>query len=1066
MKLCKVKKKPIITAQKSRVKEKTKYHDKTNYLMTFKSETSSNKNPKNKTLLNSKENSFKQNIFKKSQTKDENSSSYIKSLPSYIAKKNFFITPTKTEEETPDANKTNKNDESLSTFIQTRQKNESTMSPRINTKIMKKQRPLSCCQRKKYSKDETNTEKQSLSISQLMKGGVFVKKKASGGTKNSFYLSKSDSELKLQDGNNSCVYYAPGTVVSGGMILNPNNSVDYKINYYNNNFNIFHENNNTNNILIFNNNNSNLITNNTNIITNNQNNNIFNNNSNIITNNSNLINNNQNLITNNIFANNSNLVTNNHNLITNNNITNLITNNNITNLITNEDSNNLITAKSNINNINYTNCINNISNINSKNNYSNNHTNNNSYNSSKKQIQININKNINKVNNKVNNQNKVKKEAKIKVTQKVRKNITNNISNKNGPPKNKNKANNNKNINIYSNNDNYISNYNMNYNTNYNFHPNNGLSTNNTDRKMYNKTRSKETSQKKNNYDSKQNEKNEKIRNSINFMNSSIIKKNNEINLKPNNSINSIINKNLLKEINFEDFYLLNQKFGIIKNNLNLLSNSRYSSNKQILENINMSRMFTYDLYKFYLGCSFEGCPQNLFNVKSSKAYVHFYSVIFILCLGLIYVITHKIKMTKDYYEKILVLLNLQEKAFLLLCDLIIKNIDIYYSKDIWVSKMVMELKDKMVLNNTCNHIIQIKTISIDSYKIFNDMLFNIYIIDTEKIENKCNDPENFLYKHFHNKTINFLSQISMNELEEIFDKNIFKVINLRSNFANITSLKYSNNSNQNNNINNKYSNSHQNLPCVTEKKENINFHDLINEYEFNLKNILSNRRKNSQIRNNNTKNITVTNPKQFLKNFKIKEPYLDFPPRKEYTLVLDLDETMISFQFTDPCKSIGKMHLRPGLEHFLEVIKNYYEIIVFTSGTRDYANMVLDVLEHKKQTKFFDGRLYREHTTRIGNKYIKDLSKLGRDLSRTLIVDNLPQSFKFQHENGILISSFFGEESDRDDRALIELQKILIKIYEEKEDVRVAIIKYKEEIIRNVSCLDLRTYYDDDVFK
>ena len=173
---------------------------------------------------------------------------------------------------------------------------------------------------------------------------------------------------------------------------------------------------------------------------------------------------------------------------------------------------------------------------------------------------------------------------------------------------------------------------------------------------------------------------------------------------------------------------------------------------------------------------------------------------------------------------------------------------------------------------------------------------------------------------------------------------------------------------------------------------------------------------------------------------------------------MLDLDETMISFQFTQPQNGIGQMHLRPGLENFLDVIKEYYEIIVFTSGTREYADMVLDVIEHKKQKKFFSGRLYREHTTKIGKKYIKDLSKIGRDLSRTLIVDNLPQSFKFQHENGILISSFYADENDKkDDRALIELQKILIKIYEDKKDVRLSILKYKEEIIRNVSCLDLR---------
>ena len=159
----------------------------------------------------------------------------------------------------------------------------------------------------------------------------------------------------------------------------------------------------------------------------------------------------------------------------------------------------------------------------------------------------------------------------------------------------------------------------------------------------------------------------------------------------------------------------------------------------------------------------------------------------------------------------------------------------------------------------------------------------------------------------------------------------------------------------------------------------------------------------------------------------------------------------MICFKSSDADKNIGNIHIRPGLEIFLEIIKEFYEIIIFTIGTREYANIILDLIEKKNNTKYFDGRLYRDHATKIGNKYIKDLSKIGRDLSKTLIVDNNPHSFKFQHENGILISSYFGEKNN--DKALIELQKVLIKIYKEKKDVRDSIAKYKEEIIQRISC-------------
>ena len=158
----------------------------------------------------------------------------------------------------------------------------------------------------------------------------------------------------------------------------------------------------------------------------------------------------------------------------------------------------------------------------------------------------------------------------------------------------------------------------------------------------------------------------------------------------------------------------------------------------------------------------------------------------------------------------------------------------------------------------------------------------------------------------------------------------------------------------------------------------------------------------------------------------------------------------MVNFKFTDLNKGLGKIFLRPGLENFLEVISEFYEIIVFTSGTKDYADIILDIIENKKNKKYFSGRLYREHIIKVGNQSTKDLTKLGRNLAKTIIVDNLSQCFKLQKENGILISSFYGENEN--DNALIELQKILIKIYYEKNDVRKSIEKYKKEIFEKVS--------------
>ena len=53
----------------------------------------------------------------------------------------------------------------------------------------------------------------------------------------------------------------------------------------------------------------------------------------------------------------------------------------------------------------------------------------------------------------------------------------------------------------------------------------------------------------------------------------------------------------------------------------------------------------------------------------------------------------------------------------------------------------------------------------------------------------------------------------------------------------------------------------------------------------------------------------------------------------------------------------------------------------------------------------------------------MKDISKLGRDLAKTIIVDNIPENFQLQAENGIFIKSWF---RDPDDCALFELMPLL----------------------------------------
>lgn len=79
----------------------------------------------------------------------------------------------------------------------------------------------------------------------------------------------------------------------------------------------------------------------------------------------------------------------------------------------------------------------------------------------------------------------------------------------------------------------------------------------------------------------------------------------------------------------------------------------------------------------------------------------------------------------------------------------------------------------------------------------------------------------------------------------------------------------------------------------------------------------------------------------------------------------------------------------------------------------------------------------------------MKDLSLLGRDLSKTIIVDNIPENFQLQPENGIYIKSWF---KDPEDQALVELMPLLRDIVlKGYSDVRVALQTYRDKMIDNI---------------
>ena len=106
--------------------------------------------------------------------------------------------------------------------------------------------------------------------------------------------------------------------------------------------------------------------------------------------------------------------------------------------------------------------------------------------------------------------------------------------------------------------------------------------------------------------------------------------------------------------------------------------------------------------------------------------------------------------------------------------------------------------------------------------------------------------------------------------------------------------------------------------------------------------------------------------------------------------------------------------------------------------------------------------RLYRQHTTILGCSIYKDLSKIGRDLSRVIIIDNLKENFRMQPNNGIFIKTWTNDINDIQFKDILKILKDIV-LYN-VNDVRTVIQKMNEEI--KISRNIIRPYSNINIAK
>ncbi|XP_056439874.1 CTD (carboxy-terminal domain, RNA polymerase II, polypeptide A) small phosphatase-like a [Gadus chalcogrammus] len=148
--------------------------------------------------------------------------------------------------------------------------------------------------------------------------------------------------------------------------------------------------------------------------------------------------------------------------------------------------------------------------------------------------------------------------------------------------------------------------------------------------------------------------------------------------------------------------------------------------------------------------------------------------------------------------------------------------------------------------------------------------------------------------------------------------------------------------------------------------------------------------------------------------------------------VVIDLDETLVhsSFKpignadFIVPVEIDGTVHQvyvlkRPHVDEFLQRLGELFECVLFTASLAKYADPVADLLD---QWGVFRARLFRESCVFHRGNYVKDLSRLGRQLARVIIVDNSPASYVFHPENAVPVQSWFDDMTDTELQDLIPL--------------------------------------------
>ena len=152
----------------------------------------------------------------------------------------------------------------------------------------------------------------------------------------------------------------------------------------------------------------------------------------------------------------------------------------------------------------------------------------------------------------------------------------------------------------------------------------------------------------------------------------------------------------------------------------------------------------------------------------------------------------------------------------------------------------------------------------------------------------------------------------------------------------------------------------------------------------------------------------------------------------KKYKLsvFIELDETLVHY-----CEE-GENYfvkVRFGSESFLEYIKSFCEIILVSTSSKEYSDIIIDNLNKKGDV--IKHRIYAE------DNMLLDLSKINRDKNKCIFISHEINFMKEPQENSIILKGFYGDETDKE----------FVKLEKEFKNIEKMEIKDIREIIKDM---------------